>query len=219
MLTEHTAVELTGSNQPGLLFEISVVLAELQCRIASAVVWTHNGRAACVIYIEDEASPGGPITDPERLACVEERLENVVEGHRNRSERLSVRLTAPTAGRTHTERRLHQLMLADKDYEQCSCSCSEFSRSLECAVPHVSIEVWKEKGYSVVNIKSRDRPKLLFDTVCVLTDMGYVVSHAVIKSEGNMADQVKQKKTITLLCYSISFLFSDLVSKRCLINL
>lgn len=194
MSTDHTAIEMTGTDRPGLLSEISAVLAELECHIAAAVAWTHNSRAACVIYVEDVAKLGWPITDPDHLARIEEQLENVVEAHHRRGERRSVRLTAPAAGRKHTERRLHQLMFADRDYEQCGCSCWMESSSLGCSGPHISIEGWKEKGYSAVKIKSRDRPKLLFDTVCALTDMEYVVSHAAVSSEGAMANQVSKTK-------------------------
>jgi hypothetical protein len=44
-----------------------------------------------------------------------------------------------------------------------------------------------------VNVRSRDRPKLLFDTLCALTDMQYVVFHAVVSSKGTMADQVRHQ--------------------------
>ncbi|ONK76032.1 uncharacterized protein A4U43_C03F23120 [Asparagus officinalis] len=53
----------------------------------------------------------------------------------------------------------------------------------------VSIESWKEREYSVVNIRSRDRPKLLFDTVCTLTDLQYLVFHAAVSSHGPLAFQ------------------------------
>ncbi|RVX23806.1 ACT domain-containing protein ACR1 [Vitis vinifera] len=152
--TEHTAFEITGTDRPGLMSEISAVLAELSCH------------------------------DPERLAHVEEQLENVVEARHQSGERRKVRLTAPVAGRTHTDRRLHQLMFADKDYERCCGGCDGSSDRIQ-----VSIENCKEKGYSVVNVKSRDRPKLLFDTVCTLTDMQYVVFHAAVSSKGSIAVQ------------------------------
>ncbi|KAI6695088.1 hypothetical protein NL676_022798 [Syzygium grande] len=58
-----------------------------------------------------------------------------------------------------------------------------------CKRAHVLIESWKAKGYSVVNVPSRDRPKLLFDTVCVLMDMQYVVFRASVSSEGSLANQ------------------------------
>lgn len=179
--TDQTTLEITGIDRPGLLSEVAAVLAQLHCHVTSAVAWTHNTRAACIIYVEDEAN-GGPITDPKRMAEVEEQLESVVEAHHYDGERRSVSVTAPAATRTHTERRLHQLMSADKDCETCSSSCGD-------GEIQVLIENCKEKGYSMVNVRSRDRPKLLFDTVCTLTDMQYVVFHAAVRSKGSGAFQ------------------------------
>ena len=127
---------------------------------------------------------------PKRLGEVQEKLESVVEAHHDSGEQRSVRLTAPAAGRTHTERRLHQLMYADRDYEQCQ-GCNGSCRHWNgCTKTHVTVETCREKGYSMVNVRSRDRTKLLFDTVCALTDMEYVVFHAAVSSKGSMADQV-----------------------------
>ncbi|KAJ8769315.1 hypothetical protein K2173_002519 [Erythroxylum novogranatense] len=199
--TEHTGLEITGTDRPGLLSEISAVLAELQCHVTAAAAWTHNTRTAGIIYVED-GFRGGPISDPKRLAQVQEQLEHVVQAHHAIGERKSVRLTAPAAGRTHTERRLHQLMYSAVDYEPCQgCTGRGVSHRSSCTKIHVSIESCKEKGYSVVNMRSRDRPKLLFDTLCVLTDMQYVVFHAAVSSKGAMADQeyfIRQKDGCTL---------------------
>ncbi|RYQ80945.1 hypothetical protein Ahy_Scaffold1g107008 isoform A [Arachis hypogaea] len=175
---QNTALEMTGLDRPGLLSEIAAVLAELGCTVTSGMAWTHNDRAACIIYVED-ALKAGPIKDPIRLGHVQEQLQNVVEAHGDIGERKSVRLRNLAAGRTHTERRLHQLMYADRDYESCR----------GCDGTHVSVSRCKDKGYWVVNVRSRDRPKLLFDTVCVLTDLHYVVFHAAIRSKSSMAEQ------------------------------
>ncbi|CAK7339731.1 unnamed protein product [Dovyalis caffra] len=200
--TENTALEMTGTDRPGLLSEISAVLSELECHVTNAVAWTHNTRAASIIYVED-GFRGGPITDPKRLAHVQEQLENVVEAHHRTGERRSVRLTAPAPGQqTHTERRLHQLMYANIDYEPCQgCNGGGVAHRNNCTKIHVSIESCEEKGYSVVNVRCRDRPKLLFDTLCALTDMQYVVFHAAVSSKGTMADQeyfIRQKDGCTL---------------------
>lgn len=56
--------------------------------------------------------------------------------------------------------------------------------------PVVTVEHCEEKDYSVVNVKCRDRSKLLFDIVCTLTDMHYVVSHASVSSDGIYGIQV-----------------------------
>lgn len=185
------ALEMTTKDRPGLMSEISAVLVELGCNITAAVAWTHSTRAASIFYVEDGLR-GGPIADPRRLEHVQEQLENVIEAHHEEGEKRSVRLTIPEVGRTHTERRLHQLMYGDDDYEQCKgCDGGGNAHKKGCDRTHVSIESCKEKGYWVVNVRSRDRPKLLFDTVCALTDLQYVVFHAVVSSRGTMADQVQ----------------------------
>ncbi|KAI9381693.1 hypothetical protein POPTR_014G006700v4 [Populus trichocarpa] len=200
--TDHTAMEITGTDRPGLLSEISAVLSKLECHVTASAVWTHNNRAASIIYMED-GFQGGPITDPKRLAHVQEQLENVVEAHHGVGERRSVRLTAPAPGqKTHTGRRLHQLMYANMDYEPCQgCNGGGLAHRNNCTKIHVSIDSCKEKGYSVVNVRSRDRPKLLFDTLCALTDMQYVVFHAAVSAKGTMADQeyfIRQQDGCTL---------------------
>ena len=54
--TEHTMIELSGPDRPGLLSEIFAVLADRKCNIVAAEVWTHNSRMASVVYITDEAN-------------------------------------------------------------------------------------------------------------------------------------------------------------------
>ncbi|GAB2282728.1 hypothetical protein Dimus_017267 [Dionaea muscipula] len=204
----HTALEMTVVDRPGLLSEVLAVLAELGCYVNAAAAWTHNKRAACIIYVEDEAKRG-LITDSARLAHIQEQLQNVVEAHHREGEKRSVRLTTSAGSRTtHTDRRLHQLMSEDEDYEMCgSCGSSFHDRRSEdfngksCGCTHITIENCKEKGYSVVNIRSSDRPKLLFDTVCTLTDLEYDVFHATVSSKCSIAVQeyyVRRKDGRTL---------------------
>ncbi|KAG5535479.1 hypothetical protein RHGRI_023296 [Rhododendron griersonianum] len=189
---ERTALEITGTDRPGLLSEISAVIAELECHVAAAVLWTHNTRLACIIYMEDDCK-GGTVAGVNQVSHVQAQLENVLEAHHREGERRSVRVTAPEAGRTHTERRLHQLMASDRDYEEC-CSSSSGGGGRRRQDRYrdgikVTIDYCKERGYSEVNVRCRDRPKLLFDTVCTLTDMQYVVFHAAISSKGPIAIQ------------------------------
>ncbi|KAJ0692417.1 putative [Protein-PII] uridylyltransferase [Helianthus annuus] len=190
---KHTTLEMTTIDRPGLLSEISAVLAELKCHVSAAVAWTHKTRAACIIQVEDDANHGS-IMDPKRVDRVQAQLMTVVNAHHiNHHQPNNVRITCLTTGPTHTERRLHQLMMADKDYEE-----GTFSSTHETSV---TVENCREKGYSVLNVTCPDRPKLLFDTVCTLTDMQYVVFHATVCSKGSVAFQeyyIRQKDGQTL---------------------
>ncbi|KAJ0981827.1 hypothetical protein J5N97_010082 [Dioscorea zingiberensis] len=194
-------------DRPGLLSEVLAVLVEIDCHVLSAQAWTHNSRAACITTLVD-LSTGQPITNRERLAHVQEQVESVVGAHRVPGERMHVSLCGPTPGRVHSERRLHQLMMEDGDYESsplplpvegdqfAAVNIEERKRhssglglSMARTVTQVSVDSWKGRGYSVVNVRSRDRPKLLFDTVCALTDLQYAVFHAAVSSHGPVALQ------------------------------
>ena len=181
--TDHIAIELMGTDRPGLLSEVSAVLTNLKCNILNAEVWTHNTRAAAVMHVTDEES-GSAITDPQRLSIIKELLCNVLGGgNKKRGAK-----TVVTDEATHTERRLHQMMFADRDYERVNDD-DDFDEKQR---PNVNVVNWSDKDYSVVTIQCKDRPKLLFDTVCTLTDMQYVVFHANIDAEGPEAYQVYQ---------------------------
>ncbi|KAK6930786.1 ACT domain [Dillenia turbinata] len=156
---EHTTIELTGRDRPGLLSEVFAVLANLKCNVVAAEVWTHNSRMASVVYITDEET-GLPIDDPERQSKIKQLLLYVLKGDRDKRSAN----TAVSLGSTHTERRLHQMMYAYRDYDadvmECGSSASDRSK------PFVTVENLADKGYTVVNLRCQDRPKLLFDTIC-----------------------------------------------------
>ncbi|MBA0558790.1 hypothetical protein Golob_015792 [Gossypium lobatum] len=171
-----TALELTGTDRVGLLSEVFAVLADLQCDVVDAKVWTHNGRIASLISVKD-CNSGSPINDSQQIDRIESRLRNILRGDNDiRSAKTSVSLAI-----THTERRLHQMMFADRDYgRKPVLQCREDS-------PVVTVQNWAERGYSVVNVQCKDRAKLLFDVVCTLTDMQYVVFHATINTAEDKA--------------------------------
>ncbi|GKU95436.1 hypothetical protein SLEP1_g8800 [Rubroshorea leprosula] len=171
-----TALELTGTDRVGLLSEVFAVLAELQCSVVESKVWTHNGRIASLIYVKD-CNSGCPIEDSQKIDRIIARLRNVLKGDND----ICSAKTTVSMDVTHTERRLHQMMFADRDYEREPIlqHCTDS--------PVVTVQNWAERGYSVVNVQCKDRTKLLFDVVCTLTDMQYVVSHATINTAGDRA--------------------------------
>ncbi|GFP99467.1 act domain-containing protein acr4 [Phtheirospermum japonicum] len=173
---QYTTIELLGQDRPGLLSEVFAVLTDLKCNIVGAEVWTHNSRMASVVYITDESS-GSPINDPDRLSNIKKLLLHVLKGNREwRSAN-----TAVSVESTHAQRRLHQIMYADRDYDDQDADGR--------AKPSVTIEDCAEKGYTVLHVICPDRPKLIFDTVCTITDMQYVIFHGTIFAEGPEAEQ------------------------------
>ncbi|XP_022959996.1 ACT domain-containing protein ACR4-like [Cucurbita moschata] len=178
---KHTTIELTGRDRPGLLSEVFAVLADLKCNVVAAEVWTHNSRMASVVYITDEAT-GLPLDNTDRLGKIKRLLLYILKGNRDKRSAN----TAVSVCSTHKERRLHQMMYEDRDYDRDDLDCGSTSDHRK---PLVIVENCTDKGYTVVNLRSPDCPKLLFDTVCTLTDMQYVVYHATVIAEGPEATQ------------------------------
>ncbi|KAE8661647.1 ACT domain-containing protein ACR5 [Hibiscus syriacus] len=173
---EHTSIELAGTDRPGLLSEVCAVLADLHCNVVNAEIWTHNTRAAAVVHVTDD-STNCAINDPKRLSTIKELLRNVLKGSDDLKTAKTM-LSAP--GVMHRERRLHQIMFADRDYERierAGVRAVEEGRSR----PQITL-LNIEKDYTVITMRSKDRPKLLFDIICTLTDMQYVVFHGMINT-------------------------------------
>ena len=64
------------------------------------------------------------------------------------------------------------------------------SMSASSATADVSVHNSAEMRYTIVCIRCADRPKLLFDALCVITDMSYVIHHASVESGEGLASQV-----------------------------
>lgn len=179
----HTAIELIGTDRPGLLSEIFAVLQNLHCNVIAAEVWTHNMRVACVVYVND-SSTCQAVDDPNRLSTMEGQLRNLLCCCGNDAKGASTNFSV---GVTHVDRRLHQLMFADRDYETDGGEVER--KTLTGFKPVITVDRCEDKGYSVVNVRCKDRPKLLFDIVFTLTDMKFAVSHASVSSDGPYAVQ------------------------------
>ncbi|OVA17453.1 ACT domain [Macleaya cordata] len=175
---EHTSIELTGTDRPGLLSEVCAVLADLHCNVVNAEIWTHNARAAAVVHVTDEFT-GCAIEDPKQLSTIKELLCYVLKG--NNDIRTAKMMVSPP-GVTHRERRLHQMMFDDRDYEKVDRVGVGRTDEDNKLRPEVALLDCFEKDYTVVMMRSKDRPKLLFDTLCTLTDMQYVVFHGTVKT-------------------------------------
>ncbi|KAK1646705.1 hypothetical protein QYE76_064510 [Lolium multiflorum] len=154
-----TVLELTSADRTGLISELFAVLADMGCSVVAANAWSHRGRLACLVYLRDD--------DAIRVARIESRLGRLFRGV---SDDASAGMVAvPARSVPHPDRRLHQLMCAARDPDRALFP-----------TPSVSIESCGERGYSVVTVQCPDRPKLLYDVVCTLADMDYLVVHGTV---------------------------------------
>lgn len=153
--------------------------------MVTAEIWTHNTRAAAVVHVTDDSS-GCAIEDPSRLNTISNLLCNVLRGSADPK-------AARATGVTHRDRRLHQIMFADRDYERVERAGQGGVRERDKSLsPHVTILDCIQKDYTVITMRAKDRPKLLFDIVCTLTDMQYVVFHGLVQTLRTEAFQVSQ---------------------------
>lgn len=180
-MSDYTAVELIGLDRPGLLSEVSAVLANLNINVIAAEVWTHNRRIACILYVNNDATSRAG-DDASQLSAIEQQLRNILGGCGKDD---NVAHTSISMGSTHVDRRLHQLLFSGRDYEGTFSATDP-----DCSIkPMVLIDRCNEKDYSVVTVRCKDRPKLMFDIVCTLTDLQYAVFHASISSDAPYASQ------------------------------
>ncbi|URD81646.1 ACT domain [Musa troglodytarum] len=177
---DYTLLELTGTDRPGLLSEVCAVLNDLNCNVVKAEVWTHNTRTAAVVQVTDKSTHGA-IEDPNHLSKIKALLLNVLKGD---SDSSTAKMTV-SVGLTHAERRLHQLMLDDRDYEH-SVVAEELKKKSRTRVTVLNCS---DRDYTAVTVRSKDRPKLLFDTLCALTDMHYSVYHGTVDAGNSEAYQ------------------------------
>ncbi|WJX78571.1 hypothetical protein P8452_61780 [Trifolium repens] len=129
------------TDRVGLLSEMFAVLAELQCDVVEAKVWIHIGRIASLIYVKD-CNIGTSIEDYQKINRLEARLRYVLQGD---SDVRSA--TTSLSDVINPERRLHQIMFSDRDYQKNP----NFEFTSE--TPLVTVQNWAERGYSVVNVQ------------------------------------------------------------------
>jgi len=73
-----TVLEVEGADRPGLLYDVTHAIFESGLSISSAMVATYGERAVDAFYVRD--AYGHKVTHPERIAAVEARLKQALEG-------------------------------------------------------------------------------------------------------------------------------------------
>ncbi|PHU09516.1 ACT domain-containing protein ACR5 [Capsicum chinense] len=112
IITIHEASREYVWLRPGLLSEVCAVFADLHWNVVNTAIWTRNARAAAVVHVVDDITDCA-IEDPKRLATIKKLLRNVLYGN---NDLKTAQMTLSSPGFTHRERKLHQIMFADRDY-------------------------------------------------------------------------------------------------------
>ncbi|WP_425359612.1 [protein-PII] uridylyltransferase [Enterovirga rhinocerotis] len=76
--SRHTVIEVSGLDRPGLLYELTTALGQMNLNIASAHVATFGERAADVFYVTDLL--GTKITQPARQSAIRRGLKPILDG-------------------------------------------------------------------------------------------------------------------------------------------
>ena len=79
------------------------------------------------------------------------------------------------------------MMFEDFDFD---CADDSEAIAFDTDVPCVLVQDWAERGYSIVTVQCRGLRKLLFDVVCTLPDLDYVISHGTLDTTGDRAHEV-----------------------------
>ncbi|KAK1416210.1 hypothetical protein QVD17_31999 [Tagetes erecta] len=174
----HTTLQLIGNDRPGLISELSAILSDLQCNVVTAEIWTHNTRLAAVMHVSDKQTKSA-IIEPEKLSELKKILLLVLKGGHDNKEAMF----KASNGCTWIDRKLHQIMFADRYYEPGLTLNDKRRHKLD-------IRSSNDKGYLEINIRCRHTPKVLFDTICTLTDLGYFVFHGNFGADGAEAYQM-----------------------------
>jgi [protein-PII] uridylyltransferase len=74
---DHSVIEASGRDRPGLLAELAAVFAEAKVSIDSAHIGANGERVSDVFYVQEQEG-GGQITAPARIEALQNRIESVL---------------------------------------------------------------------------------------------------------------------------------------------
>ena len=75
---QFTVIEVAGRDRPGLLYDLTSTLSDLNLDITSAHITTFGEKAVDVFYVTDLT--GKKVTGDQRQASIRHRLEKVLAG-------------------------------------------------------------------------------------------------------------------------------------------
>ncbi|KAK4367859.1 hypothetical protein RND71_011651 [Anisodus tanguticus] len=164
------------------------VLTDLDLLILRSYICSDGGWLMDVFHVTGQL--GNKITDESLIHYIEQHASFTVEDKLEHGPILDSYRVAQIQAQLENVVEAHRYEGERRNVRQKGRNSTE-----------VKIGNCKEKGYSIVTVRSIDRPKLLFDTICTLTELQYIVFHASMSSFESVAVQeyyVRHKNGWTL---------------------
>ena len=192
-------IEMLLQDEPGLLSRVSKQITKCHLNIYDALLWTSGGFAAILFTA---AESGRPLCTEKDLGNLQERLEaamGIGEEERER-DRAFVQVSC-CYDAIYVEKRFYRLKM-----KACAMIEAIHLEALREGAPQAAPGGDRGEGegrgsevsvtsrfdaqtkYTTFNVRSRDRPQLLFDAVCTLSDLQIDVFHAAIDADGTWAN-------------------------------
>lgn len=213
---ETTIFEASGLDRTGLVADVMQLLTRHDCDVRSAAVWTYKGRVAFVLSVTEKGRPIIESIKLDNLNQLIYRImespgsttivrAQKVRGEVHHDRRLHQLMLQDEMRGWMDSNNSKQILSSESEALQngpdvkttassnlkVNDSAAELDHLLDYRSPKfdqpiIDISHCSYPNYWTINIKCKDRTKLLFDTVCTLADMEYDIYHATIdaSSEG-----------------------------------
>ena len=190
---QFTVVEVSGLDRPGLLFELTNTLSDLNLDITSAHITTFGEKAVDVFYVTDLTNK--KITSPQRHAAIRTRLLCGARQHRLRCLACRGRVVGasaaglqPVAIPGHVIRAMHLLRYSSLTFLAAVHHPACPARGLVAV--HDTAQAWNEADWSSAHIlpPARSKPEALVHVYAARTGRwkGVFAHHSwiVVKERG-----------------------------------
>ncbi|KAL7122782.1 hypothetical protein ACP275_01G065400 [Erythranthe tilingii] len=175
-----TVLELSGTDRVGLLSEVFAVLSDLNCNVVNSKVWTHNGRIASLIYLNDNKSDA-PIKDTRKLEKIEAMLRNVLKGDND------IRSAKTSIAENYLEKDYSVVNIHCKDRNKLLLDVVCTLTDMQYLIFHATVDTSADQVSLGVRLElcAADRKWLLADVMRTFRENGLNVTRAEIATLEN----------------------------------
>ena len=185
-------IEMLLRDEPGLLMRVSNAITKCQLNIFDTLLWSHEGYAAMLFTV---AESDQPVRTQKDLLALQRRLEQAIEIKNQKQESLFIQVDC-CYDCLYVEKRFYRLKMKafsiieraqQQQQQQQSASPATEGRGREPEMD-ITSRFDDQTRYTTLHVRTRDRPQLLFVTVCTLSDLNVDVFHATIDADSKWAN-------------------------------